>query len=156
MGTCSRCADPTTGCCESTKAELLPDGMASQPEGGAGRGVLLALKTLKYCRGHASGATIVPPAPLDALSPPRGNRCFSKLSFHPPFPGPLSGLRDCIQKKSGVSDPRATSKAAERRPGWRWAQTRGRLLTRTDARPTALCGCHGGIKGLSLPSSAGR
>lgn len=40
------------------------------PSGGgaARRGVVLAPKTLKYCRGYASGATIVLPAPLDALS----------------------------------------------------------------------------------------
>jgi hypothetical protein len=161
MGTCSRCADPTTGCCESTKAELLPDGMASQPEGGAGRGVLLALKTLKYCRGHASGATIVPPAPLDALPPPRGNRCFSKLSFHPPFPGPLSGFK----KKAGsrIREPRARRQSGGRGGGGRRhgvGFSRGQMRARrpfaavTAASRACPCLCpRAGDLGLSLPAT---
>ena len=84
----------------------------------AGAECVLALKTLKYCRGHAVGATIVLPAHLDAHL-----GVFQSPAF-------------TFKKKAGsrIRGARAGGRAAARRGR---AQAWGRLDTQADARPTA-------------------
>ncbi len=123
MGTCEGSKDPRTGCCESTKAALLfSPGGDYVPKGGAVAGAecVLALKTLKYCRGHAVSATIVPPAHLDAYLGVFQSPAFTFTK----------------QKKAGsrIRGARAGGRAAARRGR---AQAWGRLDTQADARPTA-------------------
>ena len=65
----------------------------------------LALKTLKYCRGHACRATIVRPAPLDALSRSAREQVFFKAQLSP------------LQKKKRGLGSAAHEQAAEQQPG---------------------------------------
>jgi len=100
---------------------LLRDGSAAR--GGVCRcRRLLALKTLKYCRGLRTARLLrCPPPPTLPCSRRAG--CFFKLGFHP-------------HHQSRVSDPRAAAQLAVRLPG-RGGRRPG-VGSRADARPTAL------------------
>ena len=100
---------------------LLWDGSAAR--GGVCRcRRLLALKTLKYCRGLRTARLLrCPPPPTLPCSRRAG--CFFKLGFHP-------------HQQSRASDPRAAAQLAVRLPG-RGGRRPG-VGSRADARPTAL------------------